>query len=32
MTCGFCNKKGHDEAYCYTKKNARKSETLKEKV
>jgi hypothetical protein len=32
MTCGFCNKKGHDEAHCYIKKNARKSETPKEKV
>ncbi|KAK1246377.1 LOW QUALITY PROTEIN: hypothetical protein MKX08_000179 [Trichoderma sp. CBMAI-0020] len=32
MTYGFCGKKGHDETHCYTKKNAKKSKTPKDKA
>jgi hypothetical protein len=32
ITCGFCGKKGHDKVHCYTKKNVKKSETIKDKV
>ncbi|KAK1240147.1 LOW QUALITY PROTEIN: hypothetical protein MKX08_007589 [Trichoderma sp. CBMAI-0020] len=32
MTCGFCGKKGHDKTHYYTKKNAKKPKTPKDKA